>query len=99
MKAVCSFELLGIGNPAVECKLPRSELCVTANFIIAFSSALFIVIVPFIIGIVTVSDIEICALLGYCTVYSGNSLPGFWDNLLVPFQVFLFCFVCVCVFF
>jgi len=24
---------------------------------------------------------EICALLGYYTVYSGNSLPTFWDNL------------------
>jgi len=45
MKAVCSFELLGIGNPAVECKQPRSELCVIVNFIIALSSAPFVLIV------------------------------------------------------
>jgi len=69
-----------------ECKLPRSELCFTVNFIIALSSALFIVIVSFLMGIVTVADIEICALLGYYTVYSGNSLPMFWDNLSVPFS-------------
>jgi hypothetical protein len=27
---------------------------------------------------------EICALLGYYGAYSGNSLPMFRDNLLVP---------------
>jgi len=27
---------------------------------------------------------EICAFLGYYTTYSGNSLPTFRDNLLVP---------------
>ena len=26
---------------------------------------------------------EICALLGYYTVFSGNSLPTLWSNLLV----------------
>ena len=94
MKAVCSFELLGVGNPAVECKLPSSELCVKVNFIVALSSALFVVIMSFLIGIVTVVDIEICALLGYYTVFSGNSLPLFWDNLSVPFsRVFFYFFI------
>lgn len=86
MKAVLSFELLGVGNRAVECKLPRSELCVKVNFIVDLSNALFIVIMSFLIGIVTLADIEICALLGYHIVCSGNSLPMFWDNLLVPFS-------------
>jgi hypothetical protein len=27
---------------------------------------------------------KICALLGYYAVQSGNSLPVFWENLLVP---------------
>jgi hypothetical protein len=27
---------------------------------------------------------ETCALLGYYTASSGNYLPAFWDNLLVP---------------
>ena len=27
---------------------------------------------------------EICALLGYYIMYSGNSLPTFWVNLMVP---------------
>jgi hypothetical protein len=27
---------------------------------------------------------EICALLGYYTVYSGNSLPTFWDDMSIP---------------
>jgi hypothetical protein len=27
---------------------------------------------------------EICTLLGYYTVYTGNSLPTFWDNLSFP---------------
>jgi len=27
---------------------------------------------------------KICALLGYYAAYSGNSLPTFQDNLLVP---------------
>jgi len=31
------------------------------------------------------SDVDcICALLGYCLVGSGNSLPTFRDNLSVP---------------
>ena len=28
---------------------------------------------------------EICALLGYCAAYGGNSLPTIWDKLSVPF--------------
>jgi hypothetical protein len=27
---------------------------------------------------------EICASLGYCAAYGGNSLPTFRDNLTVP---------------
>jgi hypothetical protein len=27
---------------------------------------------------------KVCTVLGYYTVYSGNSLLTFWDNLLVP---------------
>jgi hypothetical protein len=27
---------------------------------------------------------EICALLGYFVVYSGNSLPTFWVNFSIP---------------
>jgi hypothetical protein len=29
---------------------------------------------------------EICALLGYYSAYSGNSVPTFRDNLSVPFS-------------
>jgi hypothetical protein len=31
-----------------------------------------------------VSLIEICTLLGFYATWSGNSVPVFWDNLLVP---------------
>ena len=27
---------------------------------------------------------ENCCLLGYYTASSGNSVPTFWDNILVP---------------
>jgi len=29
---------------------------------------------------------EICAILGHCAVYSGNSLPTIWDKISVPFS-------------
>jgi len=32
---------------------------------------------------------EICVLLGYYTAYSGNSVPTFWDKLLLPSSSFL----------
>jgi len=31
-----------------------------------------------------VSLIEICTVLGFYAAQSGNSVPVFWDNLLVP---------------
>jgi len=31
-----------------------------------------------------VSLIEICTLLGFYAAQSGNSVPVFWDKLLVP---------------
>jgi len=32
---------------------------------------------------------NICALLGYYTAYSGNSIPNFWEKFSLPSASFL----------